>query len=219
MATQISEYDIDITNSAVIRGGQVISYQGDYSPTTSYQIGDSVLLNGILYLSIYGACGDPNLGNDPETTTGFWLRYDSGSNYISAGTPSTQTILVNPNSTTINGFTATEAAVWTTDGTNFTNPISGTYSVNYAITGNISAIANVASFMSLNGTSIPGSAISLTDTQIGGFELSNSFIVAYTAGDNLTLSIGASLASGVLAVSGIDVGVPNNSATLTIVKI
>lgn len=81
--TSVIEYDVNV-NSGRLRNGNINNFQGTYSPTTEYQVGDVAIDDGNLYLSISGTCGNPNIGNDTSNST-FWIPYRNTS-YINSGT-------------------------------------------------------------------------------------------------------------------------------------
>lgn len=72
MAQEFQEFDLVIRDYGELRGGPIVNYQGDYTgPTGSnYQIGDIVMDNNQLFLSLTGGCTGANF--QPVTDPTAW---------------------------------------------------------------------------------------------------------------------------------------------------
>lgn len=78
---------LNIRNSGRLRSGGIVNYQGTYSGTVEYYMGDVVLEDGRLYISVTGTCSNPNLNNPPPNAN--WIPYKNttSQNFISAVSP------------------------------------------------------------------------------------------------------------------------------------
>ena len=110
---------------------------------------------------------------------------------------------------TITQFTEVIADGWTlTGGTTFSNPNSGIYSVSYniATSANLDAAGTVvlSAHAQIGGTTYSGSQESvtipttiITTSNIGATEVSNTFILNYTGGTDLTFQWGCFSTTGI----------------------
>ena len=177
-----------------------------WSSTTAYAIGDMITSGGITYISV----AYPNTGNNPTSTTGFWVQI--GGSGGGGG------------SFTINSFTGAQAGEL---GQSYVNP---TFSATYSTTPASAQITNTDGISSPTTLTTPFTNATVTGTFSHSSTATTTFTLSATSGStqtaNLTFTwkprifsgLGAAGATSSVTASGTN-AILSNSASLASVQL